>query len=203
LDQDLRERIGASAVAFAEAAGYRNAGTVEFLLDKNGDYYFMELNARIQVEHTVTEVVSGIDLVQWQLRIAAGEKLSFSQEDVKLSGHAIEFRINAENPERNFAPTPGKIEHLRLPGGRGVRIDSHICAGYEIPRFYDSMICKLITFGADRAEAIRIGRRALREMKIEGPGIATTKDLHLRILDQADFVNGQIDTSFLEKFLDE
>jgi acetyl-CoA carboxylase, biotin carboxylase subunit len=203
LSPELRAKIGASAVAFAEAAGYRNAGTVEFLLDKNGDYFFMELNARIQVEHCVTEMVSGVDLVQWQLRVAAGESLDFTQEDIKLKGHAIEFRINAENPDRNFAPTPGKIEHLLMPGGRGVRIDSHICAGYEIPRFYDSMICKLISYGADRDEAIRIGRRALRELQIEGPGISTTKDLHLRILDQADFVNGQIDTSFLEKFLDE
>ena len=203
LSPELRDRIGSAAVAFAEAAGYRNAGTVEFLLDKNGDFFFMELNARIQVEHTVTEMISGVDLVQWQLRIASGESLDFDQQDVKLTGHAIEFRINAENPKRNFAPTPGIIERLVLPGGLGVRIDSHVCAGYEIPRFYDSMICKLIAYGANRQEAIRIGRRALHELQIQGPGLATTKDLHLEILDHADFATGQIDTSFLEKFLDE
>ncbi len=202
LSPKQREEMGAAAVAYAEAAGYRNAGTVEFLLDKHGDFYFIELNARIQVEHPVTEMVTGIDLVRWQLRVAAGENLDFCQDDVQLRGHAMEFRINAENPDRGFAPAPGKIERLFLPGGRGVRVDSHVMAGYEIPRHYDSMIAKLICYGADREEAMRIARRALREIRVEGPGIATTAGLHLRILAQAEFVSGNFDTSFLERHLD-
>lgn len=202
LTPEQREKMGAAAVAYAEAAGYRNAGTVEFLLDKHGDFYFIELNARIQVEHPVTEMVTGIDLVRWQLRIAAGENLDFTQDQVQLRGHAMEFRINAENPDRGFAPAPGKIERLFLPGGRGVRMDSHVMAGYEIPRHYDSMIAKLICYGEDRDEAMRIARRALRELRVEGPGIATTAGLHLRILDHADFVAGNFDTSFLERHLD-
>ncbi|MBL7008884.1 MAG: acetyl-CoA carboxylase biotin carboxylase subunit [Planctomycetes bacterium] len=202
LDPELRQRMGAAAVAFCRAAGYRNAGTVEFLLDKHGEFYFMELNARIQVEHCVTEMVSGVDLVQWQLRIAGGEKLSLAQEDVQLKGHAIEFRINAENPEMNFSPTPGRIERLVLPGGRGVRVDSYLAAGCTIPRWYDSMIAKVIVHGADRAEAIRIARRALREIRIEGPGLKNTTPLHRQILEHADFVNGAVDTGFLERLLE-
>lgn len=202
LDEGTRARIGAAAVTFAEAANYRNAGTVEFLLDKNGDFYFIELNARIQVEHPVTEMVTGVDLVKWQLRIAAGEQLDFDQDDVRLRGHAIEFRINAENPDRDFAPAPGRIEHLVLPGGRGVRLDSHVTAGYEIPRYYDSMIAKLIVYGRDRSEALAIAGRALREIRVEGPGLATTTGLHQRIIRQAEFVNGSFDTSFLERYLE-
>ena len=202
LTPELREQMGAAAVAYAEAAGYRNAGTVEFLLDKDGRFYFIELNARIQVEHPVTEMVTGVDLVRWQLRVAAGENLDFTQDDVQLHGHAMEFRINAENPDRGFAPAPGVIERLVMPGGRGVRIDSHVTAGYEIPRHYDSMIAKLICYGADRDEAMRIARRALRELRVEGRGIATTAGLHQRILAQADFVSGHFDTSFLERHLD-
>ncbi len=202
LDEDTRKRMGAAAIAFAKAAGYRNAGTVEFLLDRHGDFYFIELNARIQVEHTVTEEVTGIDLVHWQLRIAAGENLDFTQEDVKLRGHAIEFRINAEDPDRNFAPAPGRIERLVLPGGRNVRLDTHVVAGYEIPRYYDSMIAKLICTGATRADAIRTAKRALREVRVEGPGLKTSVSLHLKILDNADFVNGTVDTGFMERFLD-
>ena len=202
LTPELREAMGASAVAYAKAAGYRNAGTVEFLLDKDGKFYFIELNARIQVEHPVTEMVTGIDLVRWQLRVAAGENLDFTQADVQMRGHAMEFRINAENPDRGFAPAPGKIDHLVLPGGRGVRIDSHVAAGYEIPRHYDSMIAKLICYGDDRDEAMRIARRALRELRVEGRGIATTAGLHQRILAHADFVSGNFDTSFLERHLD-
>jgi acetyl-CoA carboxylase biotin carboxylase subunit len=193
--------MGDAACAFARAAGYRNAGTVEFLLDKHGNFFFIEMNARIQVEHCVTEMVSGVDLVRWQIRIAAGENLDFAQEDVRLRGHAIEFRINAENPARGFAPTPGRVERLVWPGGRGVRMDSHIVAGSVIPRHYDSMIAKLIVHGADRAEAIRIGRRALREIRVEGPGISTTTALHLEILDRAEFASGQLDTGFMERFL--
>ena len=201
LTPELRQRMGDAACAFARAAGYRNAGTVEFLLDKHGNFFFIEMNARIQVEHCVTEMVSGVDLVRWQIRIAAGESLDFAQEDVRLRGHAIEFRINAENPERGFAPTPGRVERLVWPGGRGVRLDSHVVAGSVIPRHYDSMIAKLIVHGADRAEAIRIGRRALREIRVEGPGISTTAALHLEILDRAEFASGQLDTGFMERFL--
>ncbi|RMH03529.1 MAG: acetyl-CoA carboxylase biotin carboxylase subunit [Planctomycetota bacterium] len=202
LDEDLRRRMGAAAVAFAEAAGYRNAGTVEFLLGADGSFYFMELNARIQVEHCVTEMVTGVDLVQWQLRIAAGEPLTLRQEDIALRGHAIEFRLNAENPERGFAPTPGLIERLVLPGGRGVRIDSHLAAGCQIPRWYDSMVAKLIVHGADRSEALRIARRALGEVRVEGPGLATTAPLHRQLLEQSDFVAGRVDIGFLERFLE-
>jgi len=201
LTPQKRAQMGEAAVAFARAAGYQNAGTVEFLLDRNGNHYFIEMNARIQVEHSVTEMVTGIDLVQAQIRVAAGEALGFGQADVQLRGHAIEFRINAENPERGFAPTPGRVERVVWPGGRGVRMDTHIAAGSIIPQHYDSMIAKLIVHGADRAEAIRIGRRALREIRVEGPGIATTVPLHLRILDRAEFATGQVDTGFLERFL--
>ncbi len=200
LTPEKRALMGAAAVAFARAAGYQNAGTVEFLLDPRGNHYFIEMNARIQVEHCVTEMVTGVDLVQAQIRIAAGENLDFRQQDVKLTGHAIEFRINAENPDRGFAPTPGKVERVVWPGGRGVRMDTHIAAGSVISRHYDSMIAKLIVHGADRAEAIRIGRRALREIRVEGPGLATTVPLHLKILDRAEFAAGRVDTGFLERF---
>jgi acetyl-CoA carboxylase biotin carboxylase subunit len=203
LDPKLRNKMGAAAVAFAKAAGYRNAGTVEFLLDKDGSFYFIELNARIQVEHCVTEMVTGIDLVAWQLRIASGQPLTLRQKDVKLNGHAIEFRINAEDPDRGFAPTPGLIQHLVLPGGRGVRMDTYLAGGCTIPRYYDSMVAKLLVYGDDRAEAIRIGNRALSEIRVEGPGIHTTTPLHRRILAQAEFVNGNVDTGFLERFLEE
>lgn len=201
LDDDLRSRMGESAIAFAKAADYQNAGTVEFLLDKKGNYFFIELNARIQVEHSVTELVTGIDLVKWQLKIAAGEPLNLSQDDVKFHGHVIEFRINAENPDRDFAPTPGRIERLVLPGGRGVRIDTHLAAGCEIPRHYDSLIAKLMVHGDDRAEAIAIGIRALSEIRVEGPGIHTTTSLYRRLLHEADFISGNIDTGYLGRLL--
>ena len=199
---EISKRMGEAAIAFAKAAGYVNAGTVEFLLDANGDFYFIELNARIQVEHCVTEAVTGIDLVQWQIRVAAGENLDFTQDDVQVNGHAIEFRINAENPERNFAPCPGRIEELFLPGGPGVRVDSHIAAGYTIPRHYDSMVAKIIVHGRDRPEALRMAKRALSETRVNGPGLANTIPLHLRILEQPDFIAGITDTGFLESFLD-
>ncbi|MCP4093120.1 MAG: acetyl-CoA carboxylase biotin carboxylase subunit [Planctomycetes bacterium] len=199
---EISKRMGEAAVAFAKAAGYVNAGTVEFLLDHNGDFYFIELNARIQVEHCVSEIVSGIDLVKWQIQVAAGENLDFKQEDIKIKGHAIEYRINAENPARNFAPAPGRIEKLFFPGGRGIRIDSHVAAGYTIPRHYDSMIAKLIAFGDTREEALAISRRALNEVRVEGPGLATTVPLHLQLLDQPEFQKGEIDTGYLERFLD-
>jgi len=202
LDEDLRQRMGASAIAYARAAGYVNAGTVEFLLDPEGNYYFIEMNARIQVEHPVTEMVTGMDLVKSQFRIASGEPLGVSQEEVRLEGHAMEFRINAEDPERGFAPTPGRIERLFLPGGPGVRMDTHVVAGYEIPRFYDSMIGKLIVHRKNRSEAIRTALRALSELRVEGPGIRTTTPLHRRLLAQAEFVTGRFDTGFLERFLE-
>lgn len=199
---EISKAMGEAACSFARAAGYVNAGTVEFLLDANGDFYFIELNARIQVEHCVSEIVSGVDLVQWQIRVAAGENLDFTQEDIQPKGHAIEFRINAENPDRNFAPAPGRIEKLFLPGGPGVRVDSHVAAGYTIPRFYDSMIAKLIVHGHDRADALRIARRALQEVRVEGPGLATTVPLHLKLLEQPEFRSGQVDTGYLERYLD-
>jgi len=199
---EISKRMGEAAVAFAKAARYVNAGTVEFLLDHNGDFYFIELNARIQVEHCVSEVVSGVDLVKWQIQVAAGENLDFTQDDVKVQGHAIEYRINAENPARNFAPAPGRIERLFFPGGPGIRIDSHAAAGYTIPRHYDSMIAKLIVFGETREEALAISRRALNEVRVEGPGLATTVPLHLQLLDQPEFQKGEIDTGYLERYLD-
>ncbi|HBF22880.1 MAG TPA: acetyl-CoA carboxylase biotin carboxylase subunit [Planctomycetes bacterium] len=200
LDGELRQAMGEAAVAFARAAKYENAGTVEFLLDANGNFYFIELNARIQVEHCVTEAVTGEDLVRWQLRIASGEEISFQQDDVALRGHAIEFRINAEDPSRGFAPAPGKIEKLFLPGGPGVRVDSHVEAGYTIPQYYDSMVAKLIVHGDDREQALRRADRALAEMQIEGPGIATTTNLHRSILANAEFASGNFDTGFMEHF---
>ena len=203
LTPELRERMGASAIAFAEAAGYENAGTVEFLLDRDGNYYFIELNARIQVEHSVTEMVTGVDLVRWQLKVAAGEPLTLNQEDVQIAGHAIEFRINAENPERGFAPTPGYIQRLVLPGGPGVRMDTHLAAGTSISQHYDSMIAKLMVLGKDRRDAIRVGRRALSEVLVEGPGIHTTTQLHLDLLARSEFVSGDVDTGFLERILDD
>ncbi|TAH38495.1 MAG: acetyl-CoA carboxylase biotin carboxylase subunit [Planctomycetota bacterium] len=203
LDDDLRRRMGEAAVAFARACGYRNAGTVEFLLDTHGNFYFIEINARIQVEHPVTEMVTGVDLVKWQMRIAAGQKLDLRQEDVRIRGHAIEFRINAEDPRRGFAPTPGRIERLVLPGGPGVRVDTHVHAGYVIPRYYDSMIAKLVVHGPDRASAIQTGRRALAELEVDGPGIQTTVPIHRTLLAQAEFVNSRVDTKYLERFLEQ
>ena len=167
LTPKLREVMGATALRAAEAVGYRNAGTVEFLLDANGQFYFMEINARIQVEHPVTEMTTGIDLIREQIQLAAGEDLSFSREDIRCRGWAIECRINAEDPERNFLPSPGVIEVFRPPGGFGVRVDSHLYQGYELPIFYDSLIAKLIAWDLTREGAIRIMKRALQEFRIE------------------------------------
>lgn len=197
----IRQAMGEAAINFAKESGYVNAGTVEFLLDKHGDFFFIELNARIQVEHCVTEVVTGIDIVKWQIMIAAGIDLDIRQSDVCLTGHAIEFRINAENVARNFAPAPGTITDLYFPGGRGVRIDTHVDANYKIPTTYDSMIAKLIVHGKDRTEAIQIGKRALAEVVIDGPGVFTTVPLHLEILDDQQFVDADFDTSYLDTFL--
>jgi acetyl-CoA carboxylase biotin carboxylase subunit len=198
LTSDLRERICAAAVRVAQAANYSNAGTVEFLLARDGSFYFIEVNARIQVEHTVTELVTGLDLIQQQIRIAAGEKLAFDQGDVVLRGHAIECRINAEDPERDFQPSPGKIDLFVPPGGPGVRVDSHCYSGYRIPPNYDSMIGKLLVHRSRRDLAVRTMLRALDEFVIEGP--KTTIPLHRSILSHSDFRSGDHDTGFVERY---
>lgn len=195
---DLRARMGEAAVRLARSVKYRGAGTVEFLLDGEGNFYFMEMNTRIQVEHPVTEMVTGIDLVKAQIRIAAGEPLLLSQEDIVLRGHSIECRINAEDPE-TFVPSPGKILRLRLPGGPGVRVDTHLYAGCTIPPFYDSLMAKVIVLGNSREEAIARMVRALDELDIEG--VKTTIPLHKRILASPEFKAGRISTRFLESVL--
>ncbi|HQY87877.1 MAG TPA: acetyl-CoA carboxylase biotin carboxylase subunit [Tepidisphaeraceae bacterium] len=194
-----REELCDSAVRLIKAAGYYNAGTVEFLVDADLNYFILEVNARIQVEHPVTELVTGIDLIKEQIRVAAGEKLSFKQKDVKQTGHAIECRINAEDPARNFTPSPGVIEQLRLPGGPGVRVDSHVYAGYKIPPNYDSMIGKLLVHRATREEAILTMRRALQEFHVSP--IRTTIPLHLQIMDNDHFRRGEVDTRFVERVM--
>lgn len=194
---DLRERMGSAAVAAAKVSGYQNAGTIEFLVDKDRNFYFMEMNTRIQVEHPVTELVTGIDLVKAQIRIAAGEKLWFTQDDVKLTGHAIECRINAEDPRHNFRPCPGKIKSLHVPGGFGVRIDSAVYAGYEITPYYDSMIGKMLVTAPTREEAIMKMRVALSEFIIEG--VDTNIDFQLCLLKDEDFESGNFDIGFLNR----
>lgn len=196
LNEDLRQQMGMAAVTAAKAVNYHGAGTVEFLLDKHGQFYFMEMNTRIQVEHPVTELTTKIDLIKEQIMVAAGYPLSFSQEDVKIDGWAIECRINAENPAKNFMPSPGKIEMYLPPGGFGVRIDSAAYPGYQISPFYDSMIAKVIVWGKDRTEAIERMKRALGEFVIEG--VHTTIPFHLKLLEEQDFISGNINTSFLE-----
>ena len=197
LTEELRRKMGEAAVKAAKAAGYTNAGTIEFLLEKNGSFYFMEMNTRIQVEHPVTEWVTGIDLVKEQIRIASGEKLLFSQEDITLTGHAIECRINAEDPAKNFRPSPGMITDLYLPGGKGVRMDTAVYSGYTIPPYYDSMLAKLIVHGRNREEAILKMRSALGEVIIEG--VKTNVDYQYEILHHPDFVNGDTDIEFINK----
>lgn len=199
LDAKLRKKIGDLVVKGVKAAGYRNVGTIEFLLDKDHNFYFMEMNTRIQVEHPVTEMVTGIDLIKEQIKIAAGEKLKIRQEDVQVKGSAIECRINAEDPENNFMPSPGKIEQLILPGGPHVRVDTHAYQGYTISPFYDSMIAKLIVHRETRAEAIKTTLRALDEF-IVGP-IKTTIPFHQSILENAQFKKGEVTTHFIENFI--
>lgn len=197
LTEDQQRDIGEAAVRAAKSIGYKNAGTVEFLLDEDGKFYFMEMNTRIQVEHPVTEMVTGMDIVQEQLRIADGKPLSFSQEDVELKGHAIECRINAENPSFNFAPSPGTIDYLNLPsGGVGLRVDSALFAGGEIPPHYDAMVAKVITHGKDRQEAVAKMKRALGEMVIEG--IQTNQRFQIDLLEDERFLKGEYHTKFLE-----
>jgi acetyl-CoA carboxylase biotin carboxylase subunit len=196
----LRKDLCYAAIKLARGAEYYSAGTCEFLLDHKGkNFYFIEANARIQVEHPVTEMVTGVDLVAWQLRIAAGEKLTLDQRDIRLNGHAIECRINAEDPARNFQPRPGMISEFIAPGGLGVRWDSHAYAGYEIPRYYDSLIGKLIVHRMTRAEAITCMRRCLEEIRVEP--IPTTAAFHRKVLDHDCFREGQFDTGFVEREL--
>ena len=196
VSEELRKEMGIAAVKAAKAAHYVNAGTIEFLLEKTGKFYFMEMNTRIQVEHPVTEWVTGLDLVKEQLRIASGEKLPFSQEDIHIQGHAIECRINAENPWKNFRPSPGTITDLHLPGGQGIRVDTGIYNGYQIPPYYDSMLAKLIVHGNNREEAIAKMKSALGEMIIQG--VDTNVDYQFEIMNDPDYQKGVFDIGFLE-----
>lgn len=199
ITDSLRKKMGKAAKSAAEAVGYITVGTVEFLVDKHMNFYFMEMNTRIQVEHPVTETITGIDLVKEQIKLATGERLSFDSSDVKINGHAIECRINAEDPDKDFMPSPGKITHLYLPGGPGVRVDTHVYSGYTIPPFYDSLIAKIITHGATRQEAIIKMTRALKETQIEG--IRNTASLHAKIMANEHFHNGIVATDFLPKYV--
>jgi len=198
VDENLRTKMGEAAIKGAQAINYHSLGTMEFLLDEDGNFYFMEMNTRIQVEHPVTEWVTGIDLVKMQILIAMGEKLSHTQEEINFKGHAIEVRINAEDPDNGFIPNPGKIEFLHFPGGPGVRIDTHIYQGYTIPPYYDSLIGKLIVHDEDRSSAIKRLYRALEETIIKG--VKTTVPFYLKLLENEDFQKGNIDTHFLERF---
>lgn len=189
--------MGEVAVKAAKEIGYYNAGTIEFLVDKDQNFYFMEMNTRIQVEHPVTELVTGIDMIKEQLKIASGEKLSFEQKDITFTGHSMEVRVNAENPRKNFMPCPGKITELHLPGGNGIRVDTAIYAGYTVPQTYDSMLAKIIVHANTREECIQKMKSALGECVIEG--IDTNIDFLLQILENKDFVENHYDTSFIEK----
>jgi acetyl-CoA carboxylase biotin carboxylase subunit len=197
LPDKVRRKMCEAATRLAKTVGYTNAGTCEFLVDSDNNFYFIEVNARIQVEHPVTELVTGIDLVKWQIRIAAGEPLPLNQADIPQIGHAFECRINAEDPDNNFRPSPGKITALRVPGGRGVRWDSHVQLGYTIPPTYDSMIGKLLVHAPNRLEAMATMRRALDELVIEG--IPTTIPLHRRVFRNPDFIDGRVDTTWIER----
>lgn len=200
VNEDLRKRMGEAAVTAAKQSGYYNVGTIEFLVDSDKNFYFMEMNTRIQVEHPITEEVTGFDLVKAQIKIAAGLPLSITQNDVKLTGHAIECRINAENPELNFRPSPGRIEALNIPGGPGVRIDSAVYQGYTITPFYDSMICKLIVHGADRDEAIMKMKWALSEFIVSG--VDTNVDFQLELIKNRDFEKGDYDNGYLNRYME-
>ena len=199
LTPELREKMGAAAVRAAQSIGYKGAGTVEFLLDASGEFYFMEMNTRIQVEHPVTEMITGFDLIAEQIHVAQGERLAFTQEDIVLRGHSIECRINAEDPEHNFRPNPGRISAYLPPGGPGVRIDSHVYPDYEIPPYYDSLIGKLIVWGPDRPTAIARMQRALQECAITG--VPTTIGFHQKILANKAFQEGLVYTNFVEQMM--
>lgn len=196
IDETLRTEMGNMAIKAAKAVGYTNAGTVEFLLDKDNNYYFIEINTRIQVEHGVTELVTGVDLIKEQIKIASGEVLGYSQSDITLRGHAIEVRINAENPKKNFAPAPGTIKVLHIPGGNGVRVDTAVYTGYTIPPYYDSMILKVMAYAKDRDEAIKKLRSVLGEVIIEG--LDTNLDFQYDILNNENFIEGKITTDFIK-----
>ena len=197
VDDKLRTKMGNAAIKAAKAANYTSCGTIEFLVDKDKNFYFMEMNTRIQVEHPITEMRTGIDLVKEQIRIAAGEELKFKQKEIEFRGHSIECRINAENPSKNFMPSPGKINELNLPGGNGIRVDTAIYSGYTIPSNYDSMIAKIITHGENRNEAISKMKRALEELVVDG--IDTNRDFLFDIIRNPNFIRGNFDTSFIEK----
>ena len=197
IDDKLREKMGDAAIKAAKKVGYTSCGTIEFLVDKNKNFYFMEMNTRIQVEHGITEERTGIDIVKEQIRISAGEKLKIKQKDVEFRGHVIECRINAENPSKNFSPSPGKITGLILPGGNGIRVDTFVYEGYTIPPNYDSMIAKIIAHGKTRNEAISKMKRALEETVIEG--VDTNIDFLFTIIRNSNFLRGKYDTSFIEK----
>ena len=196
IDEKTRQKMGKIVVNAVKKIGYTNAGTIEFLVDKNKEFYFMEMNTRVQVEHPITEYVTGIDIIKEQIKIASGEKLKYTQKDVRLTGHSMEVRINAENPEKNFMPCPGKITGLHLPGGNGIRIDTAIYAGYTVPMSYDSMLMKIIAHGKNRKETISKLESAVAELVIEG--IETNSDFILQILKNQDFKNNNYDTSFIK-----
>jgi acetyl-CoA carboxylase biotin carboxylase subunit len=198
LSEENRQAMGAAAIRLAKKAGYYSAGTVEFILDQEQNFYFIEINARIQVEHPVSEEVTGIDLIKQMIRVASDEHLGISQDDVKIHGHAMEFRINAEDPNRNFAPSPGVIDQLIAPAGPGVRWDSHVYEGYRVPPYYDSMVGKLIVHRRNRQATIEAARRALSEICMNG--VVTTVPLFQQILEHADFIKGEVDTGFIERF---
>ena len=197
IDEKLRNKMGNIAVKVAKIAGYTNCGTVEFLVDHEKNFYFMEMNTRIQVEQGITEMRTGIDLVKEQIRIAAGEKLKFKQKEIEFRGHSIECRINAENPSKNFMPSPGKIKEINLPGGNGIRVDTAIYNGYTVPSNYDSMLAKIIAYGANRNEALSKMKRALEELVIDG--IETNRDFLFEIIKNPNFIREKFDTSFIEK----
>lgn len=199
LDEVTRKKMGDVVLKICKIVGYINAGTIEFLVDDDKNFYFMEMNTRIQVEHPITEMITGIDLIKEQIKIASGYKLSFTQDDIKINGHSIECRINAEDAKRNFLPSPGKIEQLNVPGGFGVRLDSAVYQGYTIPSFYDSMIAKLIVHGKNRQEAIMKMKRALAEFVIDG--IESNIDFQFKILNDPDFNSGNYNTGFLNKLV--
>ena len=199
LSPELRQKMGETAVRAAKAAGYVNAGTIEFLLEQNGNFYFMEMNTRVQVEHPITEMVTGVDIVKEQIKIAAGEKLQYSQKDIQIKGHAIECRINAEIPEKNFMPSPGVVQHMHLPAGNGVRVDTALYTGYKIPSEYDSMIAKVIVHAPDREAALQKMRSALDEMVVMG--VETNLDFQYQIMKNQVFCDGKADTGFIENVL--
>ncbi len=201
IDSELRRKLGETAVRAAKSVNYENAGTIEFLLDRDGSFYFMEMNTRIQVEHPVTELVTGVDMIKEQIRIAAGEPLLYKQEDIVLRGHAIECRINAEDPEKKFRPSPGQIKEINLPGGNGIRVDTHIYNGYTVPPYYDSMLLKLLVHGKDRKEALAKLSSALGELVVEG--VDTNIDFAYDIVSNEEYINGSVNTGFIEKYFPE